>query len=331
MKNNNFIDILYSKDFAEVFNVILRDPEDKGWIHVENERDKAFWIDVLGTDIIQRYQFTMSSGIDVVDDGARGKARFYSHLEKANIKHVFAIDSDLSHFTPDLANVNLTIISNKYVLHTYGYGKESIINSAENLNACLNIYRKTCENTLSYIEFLETYSNIIYKPLLAYIFSLSLPPRERISSKDFYAAIKINPTAFFKEDKWQSTIKRINEFNTNNDFSEHNDFIGFMKTASSFGLMKNNAYQFIDCHFLENSVINPVDRLIRKGLISKNIEMYKKIIKDGTAIKEKMADITNHFERNICLDTLRHTLSSYRENMLFQLMEKQKDHLMTLH
>ncbi|WP_446891597.1 hypothetical protein [Aeromonas veronii] len=332
MKEYSFANTLFDDDYSQILNSLLGKKEENGWIHVENERDKCFWIDVLGEDIVNNYEFTMSSGTDSVDDGVRGKARFYAYLNSASKTHVFAIDSDFSLLTPDTHNIHLSIIYNKYILHTYGYGKESIINCAENLNACLTKYKRTYNNSYCYNKFFTRYSNEIYKALLTYIFSMSYNSN-RITRQEFYTAIKINTAAFFSSTstEWDKTIKRIRAFNDKYDLSSHDDYPGFIKTAASFGLSNKTAYQFIDCHHLENAIVTPIDKQIRKNLINNALLEYKKTVTNGESVKQKFTELTNHFDECLKLDTLRNNLCQYKENSIFKLIEKQKENLVQLH
>lgn len=319
----NFRDILFSGDFIQAYNVVIegKDTKIKGILFIESEKDRLFWEGLFGDEILSRYEFSMANGPSSIDEGERGKRRFYNNFQYANEYSIFAIDSDFSHFTPDRELFNKEVIENAYIIHTYAYSKESLCNSIENLDCAVSKYRYFDKHEYRFKEFLTNYSNIIYMPLLSYLFLFNQHD-EPLNETEFSNLLTPHIDTFFSGN-WDAFKNRMDVFITAHGQLENVEFEEFIDKVKEFGLEYDNAYQFINGHTLEKSIINPIISKVRQKLSDQVITDLKLCTSKGDVISNKIKELKNHFKDDCCFQTLKAQSKAYIESDLYKNMSKQ--------
>jgi len=319
----DFRDILFSGDFIQAYNVIEegKGTKIKGILFIENEKDRLLWEVLLGDEILSRYEFSMANGPSSVDEGERGKRRFYNNFKYANEYSIFAIDSDFSHFTPDRELFNKEVLENAYIIHTYAYSKESLCNSIDNLDSAVSEYRYFEKHEYRFKEFLTKYSNIIYIPLLSYLFLLN--QHDEPLNETVFANLLTPDVDIFFSGNWGVFENSMDEFITAHGQLQNIGFEAFIEKVKVFGLEYDNAYQFINGHTLEKSIINPIISRIRQKLSDKVITDLRLCNPKGDVIKNKIKELRNHFKEDCCFQTLKTQSKAYVESNLYKNMSKQ--------
>lgn len=322
---SDFLDYLTNPSFIKATGKIKIGKEEFGYIYIENEQDKSFWELFFGSDIISNYEFNVSGNPESMTCGTRGKVRFDSLLKSANKHSVFALDSDIDHFTIGRFDRCNEIIENPFVIHTYGYGKESYTNSFVVLDKCLHSYSFYIKNTYNFKTFLESYSSLIYNVYIKFIYLLNenklanegdfnqkiIPTSVQLKDMFFlndYASFKVSITSYEQE---------LDEIIGDNDYLTQADYF------NRFGLCSTNVYQFINGHNLEDRIINPIVNEIKCKLIKAEMKSYKGEGATGEMLKNRSGEVKNHFENNVKFSTIKTLSIEFSNCTLFKKAQEQ--------
>ncbi|TQP68717.1 DUF4435 domain-containing protein [Vibrio cholerae] len=319
----DFLDTLFNEDFLEASSAISNGKEEqpKGYIFIENEADTEFWQVLFGEDIMLRYEISLASGPDSVDEGHRGKQRFYKNFKFANRLAVFAIDADFAHLTPDRCKEHYFICNNDFIIHTIVYSKENVRYCLPNLNDALRCYKYNKVHSYSFDDYLLTYSRIIYVPLLHYLYSLN-KGTEKISEGNFHAKMTPHNSTFISGD-WSSLKEAVSLFMEDNNCSSKEDFDEFVESTKVFGLTQDNAFQYINGHHLENRIIKDALEAIGNALSS---EILDKLIQSGASKKvvtDKKSEISNHLKNRCSFKTLIDQRNHHLSSEIYALINQQ--------
>ncbi|PSV38596.1 DUF4435 domain-containing protein [Photobacterium sp. GB-210] len=326
------LDYLVDPDYIKAHGIFKYQNQERGFIYIENEKDISFWELFFGPEILKNYEFNMASGPGAEDDSTRGKKRFEDLLKKANKLAVFAVDADFDHLTPNRFPKCKEICDNKFVIHTYGYSKESYLNSASVLNDCLSKYAFYKPSGLVFCEFLRSYSNSIYDVLVKYLYLLNTNP-EFSNEKVFHDAItprhdilfqmyfesnyaEFNATLQTYEAKLDDALKEIN-------LDAH------FSMCKSYNLTPDTAYQYINGHVLENRIIDCIVNEIRRRLSVEELHNFKNSGATGKDINNRKNEISNFFKNERNFSTMRSTSNKYEYEELFAHARTQLECLQT--
>nr|QWL75355.1 DUF4435 domain-containing protein [Aeromonas hydrophila] len=272
--SSDFLSMLFSKSYISALSIVEngKDAPIQGYIFVENEMDAHFWSKMLPKNVMSSYSFSTGSGDGSVQSGVRGITRFFKNLDKANELSIFAIDADHYFFKKNIVPEYKEIVENDFIIHTYGYSKESLQNSVENLIDCLDNFKFFHNSDFDFSIFLTRLSNNLYEPFLrfAYTISKNVPP---FSEDEFYKFITPNAQLPFDESEYswgQFALEMDNLIKAIVVDDEH-EFMTFIESTVSIGLNKDNVYLFINGHVLENNIINPIISEIKSLLIKKKL------------------------------------------------------------
>ncbi|WP_372430336.1 DUF4435 domain-containing protein [Vibrio alginolyticus] len=315
----SFSDYLTSPEYIKAHGLIRHGDSDKGFIFIENEKDISFWKLFFGNEILKKYEFNMASGPNNEVNGTRGKPRFESLLESANSLAIFAIDSDFDHLTPDRYEHCFHLVNNKFVIHTYGYGKESYLNCKEVLNDCMEGYYFYKPNSHTFCEFLTNYSKIIYLPLIKFLYLLNENKVDH-SEKDFHKKITPSREALFSmyfDANYEAFTDQVTKYEAHLDTLlgtvKLNDYI---KMCESYCLTEETAYQYINGHRLEKNIINEVVVEIKNRIQQDELNTFIQNGGKGQAIQDRRNELNTHFSERVNFHTLKNCSKSWLDNLL---------------
>lgn len=315
------------------FLTIRGTSEKIGFIYIENEQDKCFWISIMGDNIEDIYEFNPCS-TDEQNQLTRGKKRFLNKLDKACESIVFAIDADFDPITINQNETSKKIYESKFILHTFGYSKESLVFSKENICSALSryIYYKNHNYSNLMESFLTKISEKIYPILLRYIYSLDcnkqglltdekfhnmlIPPKQRytilhesffdrnwIEFDKFLEAVKFTELGLIEQPCFQPCEK-------------------YMRHVQEIGLTQENAYQFINGHSFVNRILTPIIEEITNRIAHSEMTGYQTLA--GTKqYDQKVSEIKNHLRKEKNFITIINMLDNWKSNALF-LKAKEK-------
>lgn len=325
--SNSFSDYLFDQDFIRSRSIIMSNDARSRLMYVENELDISFWKKILGIELSNIYEFNTSyDGPGSSETSARGKFRFEKFYEKANLYAVFAVDSDFDHLTPNKSNRHQHLLTNPFILHTYGYNKESLTNCLENLTHCLDEFYYTERADIDIRYFFEQYSNCIKDFLIKYI-CLVNKGTAPYDEKVFHSKIIPNE-GFIKEvlhDKqWQEFQNSMNDMS--NELEPLLEDCNLEDTKELFlkhGLEENNAYLFMNGHKLQKNVVAIVIKEVKHYLRTKEIEKIKQNGFSGKRLGDKMLEIDNHFKENCKFEVIRYTSDKFLNDDFMNRIKEQ--------
>ncbi|MEG3756022.1 DUF4435 domain-containing protein [Psychromonas arctica] len=302
----------------------------QGVIYIENEKDKAFWSTYLGEEIVSRYTFSMASGPDCEETPIRGKCRFEPYLSGASKEVVFAIDADFDFLTPDRNDKCKKICESPYIIHTYGYSKESFTNSYNVIDACLEQYHYFNAHEYRIKDFIENYSKRIYSCVVKYLFLLNIDQVPLNDSEFYNIIIYADCYSLYFKDEWDSFDNELNALN--NKFSNVLVALGastneFETKLNECGLIETTVYQYISGHKLEDQIIKPIINSIKSALIKEGRESYINSGARGKEISNRQQELVNHFKDNVNFHTLKCSSEAWLDNHLYAISKAQSQAL----
>ncbi|ELA7931181.1 DUF4435 domain-containing protein [Vibrio parahaemolyticus] len=322
----SFLDYLTDPDFIKAHGVVKHGNESVGYIYIENEKDISFWKVFFGEEILQSYEFNATKNPDSVACGTRGKTRFDDLMCNANKSAVFALDSDIDHFTPQRFTRCKDIIDNPFVIHTYGYGKESFTNSCEVLNSCLGSYYYFRPSSYRFNTFLESYSKLIYPVLIKFLHLLNthedITDESRLRAELIPSEIELCKMYF--ENDYSSFNASISGFEQELDqLLQGEDFSTTKQHCMRFGLKEENTYQFVNGHDLEDKIVKVIVNQIKCRIISAELDTYKNEGAQGKMIGDRSNELKTHFDEHVRFSTLRNVNQAFLANELFRASQEQ--------
>lgn len=322
----SFSEYFTNPDYIKAHGIIKEGNENLGFIYIENEKDISFWKVFFGEDVLNSYEFNATQNPATVACGTRGKIRFDELICNANKSAVFALDSDLDHITPNRFKRCVDIIDNPFVIHTFGYGKESFTNSIESLNSCLESYCFFRPSSFKFTNFLENYSSIIYPVFIKFIHLLNHHP-DVSDEGEFRKRIIPNQqllSDMYFDNKFEDALTYFNAYEQELDQLLNDDDVATtIELCSRFGLKQHNTYQFINGHDLEDKIVKVIVNQIKCNLIAEEMDNYKAEGAQGQLLGDRARELKTHFDENVRFGTLRSMCTKYSTNDLFRASQEQ--------
>ncbi|WP_373232505.1 hypothetical protein [Escherichia coli] len=296
----DFEQYLTNPAYAEVYGF-----NHKGLIYIENERDYAFWSDIVDSISPNKYEVKKSIIENNLSRGKRGLERLYS---MANKKVLIAIDSDFDYTCPN-RNEYSKHINDKYILHTHSYSRESVICNVESINDTINKLMLSKKASFDISEPIKKYSSICYESLIPFLFLLE--NRHCIANeKDFHNDLKVIETADLrrlnKDGKFNYKILEKISNNTKTRrfiyekyINNHNlsaKYVEFKKHLLDLGVTPESAYRYISGHLVYDNFVIPILKEIKRRLINMEVENIKKSeLSHSSSIRDAVRGVHNHF------------------------------------
>lgn len=322
----SFTEYFTNPHYIKAHGIVKKGNENLGFIYIENEKDISFWKVFFGEDVLKSYEFNATKNPATVACGTRGKFRFDELICNANKSAIFALDSDLDHMTPNRFKRCVDIIENPFVIHTFGYGKESFTNSIESLNSCLESYYFYRPSSFKFTNFLENYSSIIYPVFIKFIHLLNHHP-DVSDEGEFRKRIIPNQqllSDMYFDNKFEDAQTYFSAYEQELDHLLNGDDIATtVELCSRFGLKQRNTYQFINGHDLEDKIVKVIVNQIKCNLIAEEMDNYKAEGAQGQLLGDRGRELKTHFDENVRFGTLRSMCTRYSSNDLFRASQEQ--------
>ena len=305
---SEFQDFFTSQNFIAAYNVFssgdIKD-KDKGIIYVEDASDYSFWEEFIGYHYPNEYMCRPSSKEGKTVTGKRFLEKIY---KEANEKVIIAVDSDYDYIASKV-QANHIFNHNKYVIHTYGFSRESVQLEKDSLDRFFKICRLTIPNTINLLSFLNSFSETAFKGLAKYIILLNRINYSNIYDSKFNSCFNIlnenivDDNLTINKSSIEKIEKNIELFFCDKSICEK-DIKSSEKFLNSIGINKDNAYRFISGHVLFN-LIKKVHKLNLSQLMKDEI---KKVNKDvtGSEIQDRVNQIKSRFNNSFSFDTYCH-------------------------
>ncbi|ELJ8644988.1 hypothetical protein ACSL9B_000122 [Vibrio cholerae] len=316
---------LFDEDYIATYGLMNYSNADFGFIYIETERDKDFWENFFGYDILKNYEINYSYKGSISNGGIRGKIRYKNNFKHANKRALIAIDSDFDHVTPNRFEYCKDLLNNPFVIHTFAYTKENIINSIEVIDDCLKKYHFCIPCRYRFNDFLSNYSSLIHDVFIKFVstLDLGLNSDESILYEMVIPSDKELDQMFF-DSNYTSFSEKLDLYKKELDkllsgFNYKHVVDGF----EEFGMNKSNVYQFIGGHHLERRIIDVIVVKIRRKLHKEAMDAFKAEGAKGDMLENRNKEISNHFEEMIRFSTLRANSLKFEQNKLYIASKKQ--------
>lgn len=298
-------------------------PEVKGVMYVENPSDRIFWEEVVSQVWPKSYSVkTFSVG---------GKRTLEKEYDKLHSAYIVGVDGDFDFLCPERHENACKMNSNPYVLHTFCYSRESYSCCVSSVAA---ISQRLCYHTQlehELVEALTQYSEIIF-PALAVFSFLHNQNWCEFKEDDFLAAIAIKSA---EGEKILTEELKINNEVMNRLKRSVCTYIDYLCSMTGVDVNKccqlltkrqiasNMACLFIDGHYLQDKVIMPALKMIKRNNKENDIRQIKINYAEHQR-KNKIKEINNHFSENCNLNTMMMHKTECYSTVLFWEKIKEK-------
>lgn len=317
----SFSDYRHDSQYLQGFSALTKQGI---FVYVEDESDISFWGNILGGDYSVK---VYSKKIDERLEKVRGKGALLKLAEKGwlNEQQHIAVDADFDYLCPNYRFDGQVMKQyEKYIHHTFVYGKESIIYHANYLNYFVKnklYYSHDVELQFDFMEFIELYSRLCYKPLTYFLYLREYQKIDKIDLNQWgkykskcKSSKKISDfwKCFFIFDHFCDIQDLVtNQLEINHDLihrlmtyidsfcdklskselfiqSEYQDFINNLNER---GLNEKNACYFINSHIFEDEIIKPIFDKLKAIIHQKEID---NVINQDVSRKNA---VINHYNR----------------------------------
>ncbi|MBT1752419.1 DUF4435 domain-containing protein [Enterobacter hormaechei subsp. xiangfangensis] len=298
-----FEDINFSEEYLEVYCVMAGH---NGFVFVEGLKDIAFWEGLLN-DKDNDIRFDICNP---VNKGTKGKPVLKKFMSRANRYAIFAMDSDFDYVCPKNSTDSEMICSNKYIFQTFVYSKESIELHHDVLEHCLSQIKLATEIKFNFKAYITEYSQLIYPVLKKFL--LLKQHQVRLDDSAFHEAIapskpQLTNQFVIRNAVFETMLQSIAAFEEELDklFQEEYDADKFYEQLYEKGLKEDNAYQYINGHFLADRVVMPViQSLIEQLNINETAIIVTQCKEKPTLISERKRELKNILETDLNVNTL---------------------------
>ena len=302
-----FSEIMNDPDYLGVFAQFSgKTGNEKGVFYVESNDDKEFWSYFVEKYLNSEFEvlcYEQSNGKE--NSGKRKIESLYVNLHE---RQICGIDSDYDYL---LENGNSK--DNKYIIHTYVHSKESLLCCLESLVKIKRKYHYKHIYDFDIETFIKKLADIsyIYLPKFLYL-------KDKVLESEFYECFYISKENVNSKELWDLIKDRLDTFFEKEHFG--NDYTLFLTNIKELGFNRENAYQFIRGHKLNDVVVN-VFSYIKKEQISSDIKHFSACCQ-RTEIKDKVNEIHNFYNMKRCIPTLIEINKDFTDNVFFKKIEE---------
>lgn len=259
----------YNPDYSRN-SAILTGNDNRVTVEVEDSIDEDFWRDLLDSeDTGKEFHFKTYRTITKKESytESKGKSSIMFMASSFDRYHIGCVDADNDWLLSDTTEFGKILISNKYLLHSYGYSIENLMCCPETL---ADLVWKSCieKTDFDFVTYVDNLSHAIY-PLLIwslYLYSIDSPDFtakswHKILSQDCSDTDRIAEIA-------DTTIK---ELQVKHPDAEQGIKLLEQQLESKKSLNQQNAYLFVRGHALFAHIFRSILKPITEELFSKHI------------------------------------------------------------
>ncbi len=288
---------------AEVFSLRMSRSHDYRLIKVfvEGYDDVAFWRSIFDDfetrDI--KFEITVPTGENL----AKGKNEVLKMIPFSNEDMILCVDSDFDYLFGGATPHSKIINNTKFLFHTYTYATENYVCWAPTLhNVCV---KATKNDTLifDFVEFLESYSRIIYPLFLWYSYSARCETQHAFSLIDFKNTVKLNYLDL--KDNGINTLEWLSNNVQQRLESLRSNFPSWRESVARFGreieilgVTPSNTYLFMQGHTLMDNVVLIILKTVCDRLKEMATERIMQGSKKGIALQNELNNYNNSL-RNV--------------------------------
>lgn len=298
-----------------------KDSAQKGLVYIEDDSDQVFWEKFIYSHFPNKYNVQASIKNRPDQRGKRALEKLY---QGANEKVLIAVDSDYDLICP-LSNpvYSYFLKSNKFIIHTFGFSRESALLEKESLHNFFKSIKYTIEHNVNISSFLNKFSQISFEGLVFFSNELNSGNIFNLIESDFHACFNILGHKIVKDDlSLDENLLNIIEVNLKSYFQQLK--YNSKQIAQAEDYLKNlnispeNAYRFISGHIVYDLILKIHEQLI-DILYEKEIEHIKNSF-SGDAIGQRISQIKKSFPKLFPLEAFCHHYPINNEDEIHQMI-----------
>lgn len=302
---SEFHEFLTDKSFVGSYNVFISgnlEDRNNGIIFVEDATDSVFWEEFIGHHYQRKYICRPSTKGGKTITGKRFLETIY---DQANDQVLIAVDSDFDYIVSKI-EANHPFNRNKYIIHTYGFSRESVQLEKNDLQDFFRKTRLFIPNNINILLFLNKLSRLSFKALAKYILLLKSINYATTHQKDFNHCFKVMDKKIVNEDISlnisiiDNVERKLDVFFRNNPVSEL-EIECSEKFLNDIGINKDNAYRFISGHIVFD-LLSKIHRETLKLLIKKEVKNVEETV-NINEIRSRKIQVVKIFDTSFSFDT----------------------------
>ena len=278
--------------------------------YVESYDDVFFWRTILGNyeDDSRYFEVMLPARMNRLERGK--KAAIANIIEGVGNNMIACVDADYDYIIQGASPASRTLLTNRYIFHTYAYAIENLQCYAPSLHNVVVAVVLNDHSIFDFNEFMTRYSEIIYPLFVWNIWYYRSEHYSEFTITDFDNIIEIgdvridNPEYAF--DKLYKKVSRaVDGFKKKNP-NARESYLAIKDDLNRLGVEPSNTYLYIQGHHLFDHVVVPImdkvcGRLYREreqeiGEQSVHSMQYQTEI---SSYKNSVGDITAMLKKNM--------------------------------
>nr|WP_277603063.1 DUF4435 domain-containing protein [Acinetobacter modestus] len=293
-------------------------------VYIEDDSDQVFWETFIDNHFPNKYNITASIRNHQGERGKRALEKLF--YKDANEKAIIAVDTDYDLLCP-CANPQYSsyLINNKFILHTFGFSRESALLNKKHLNSFFKTIKYTIQHNIDIDSFISKLSALTFKGLTFFTHELNTGNKFGLIARDFHNCFHILGEKIVKDDlSLDENLLSIIENNLCSYFHQ------LQYTDEQIALAENylqtldincdNAYRYISGHTVYN-LIYKIHEQLTALLYQYEVDNIKNTF-SGAAVSERIRQLRSTFPKQFPLEAFCH---NYPINHNDEIHQKIKD------
>ena len=278
--------------------------------YVESYDDVFFWRTILGNyeDDSRYFEVMLPTRMNRLERGK--KAAIANIIDGVGQNMIACVDADYDYLIQGASPASRTLLTNRYIFHTYAYAIENLQCYAPSLHNVAVAVVLNDHSIFDFNEFMTRYSEIIYPLFVWNIWYYRSEHYNEFTITDFDNIIELGDVKIdnpeYSLDKLHKKVSRaVDNFKKKNT-NARDSYLAVKDDLNRLGVDSSNTYLYIQGHHLFDHVVVPVmdkvcGRLYREreqeiGEQSVHNMQYQTEI---SSYKNSVGDITAMLKKNM--------------------------------
>ena len=278
--------------------------------YVESYDDVFFWRTILGNyeDDSRYFEVMLPTRMNRLERGK--KAAIANIIDGVGQNMIACVDADYDYLIQGASPASRTLLTNRYIFHTYAYAIENLQCYAPSLHNVAVAVVLNDHSIFDFNEFMTRYSEIIYPLFVWNIWYYRSEHYNEFTITDFDNIIELGDVKIdnpeYSLDKLHKKVSRaVDNFKKKNT-NARDSYLAVKDDLNRLGVDSSNTYLYIQGHHLFDHVVVPImdkvcGRLYREreqeiGEQSVHNMQYQTEI---SSYKNSVGDITAMLKKNM--------------------------------
>ena len=278
--------------------------------YVESYDDVFFWRTILGNyeDGSRYFEVMLPARMNRLERGK--KAAIANIIEGVGNNMIACVDADYDYLIQGASPASRTLLTNRYIFHTYAYAIENLQCYAPSLHNVVVAVVLNDHSIFDFNEFMTRYSEIIYPLFVWNIWYYRSEHYSEFTITDFDNIIELgdvridNPEYAF--DKLYKKVSRaVDGFKKKNP-NARESYLAIKDDLNRLGVNSSNTYLYIQGHHLFDHVVLPLmDKVCNRLYREREQEIGNQAVHsmqyqtEISCYKNSVEDITSMLKKNM--------------------------------